>query len=366
MRMIHCADLHLDLKMSSNLDKESAKERKGELLHTFERMVSYAVRNEVTAILIAGDLFDTKNISATARNIVLHNIKNHPEIRFYYLKGNHDSDNFFAGLQEIPDNLKLFGKEWISYEEAGGRIIISGLELTPENSGSAGISLVLDSDKFNIVMLHGQEAESEGKEKAEIIHLKQFRNKGIDYMALGHIHAYKKAQLDARGTYCYSGCLEGRGFDECGEHGFVVIDVDEMNGKYKQEFVSFAQRVLYTIEVDITGCDTTAEIMDKVQEALKVTGCSKESLLKIVLKGMVDVEAEKNLTYLLAGIKSGYYFVKIYDETSLKVDIEDYLLDKSLKGEYVRLVMEDDSIPMEEKHVIIRYGLQAIAGEEVQ
>ena len=38
----------------------------------------------------------------------------------------------------------------------------------------------------------------------------------------------------------------------------------------------------------------------------------------------------------------------------------------SLKGEFVRQVMEDESIGEDDKKVIIRYGLQAIAGEEVQ
>ncbi len=44
----------------------------------------------------------------------------------------------------------------------------------------------------------------------------------------------------------------------------------------------------------------------------------------------------------------------------------DYLLDTSLKGEYVRQVMADDTISEEDKKIIIRYGLQAISGEEVE
>ncbi len=58
--------------------------------------------------------------------------------------------------------------------------------------------------------------------------------------------------------------------------------------------------------------------------------------------------------------------MKVYDETRLKIDVSDYMLDASLKGEYVHQVMEDESISEEDKKIIIRYGLQAIAGEEVQ
>lgn len=366
MKLIHCADLHLDSKMDTNLDKESAKERKGEILHTFERMVTYATQNKVSAILIAGDMFDVKNISATARNVVLHNIVGHPKITFYYLRGNHDNDNFLSGLEEMPENLKMFNSKWTTYDEAEGKVSISGIELSSENTESAYISLVLDSKKFNIVMLHGQESKSAVKDRAEIINLKALRNKGIDYLALGHIHMHKMEKLDARGTFCYAGCLEGRGFDECGEHGFVVLDIDEDTGKYTHEFVEFAQRKLYTVNVDVTDCQTTVEMVTKATLDLQNAGCDDEGLVKIVLKGLLDVECEKDIVYFQSRFRQRFYYVKVYDETRLKIDVSDYMLDESLKGEYVRQVMEDESISEEDKKIIIRYGLQAIAGEEVQ
>ena len=70
MKIIHCADLHLDSKMTANLSKDQARERKREILRTFTRMVEYASKNDVRVILIAGDLFDTRSVSAMARNTV--------------------------------------------------------------------------------------------------------------------------------------------------------------------------------------------------------------------------------------------------------------------------------------------------------
>ena len=119
------------------------------------------------------------------------------------------------------------------------------------------------------------------------------------------------------------------------------------------------------MNVDVTGCQTTAEMIGRTEAALQAAGCEPESLIKIILEGAIDVECEKDIDYLLASFQSRFYFVKIYDETSLLVDEKDYLLDASLKGEYVRQVMADDSIPEEDKKIIIRYGLQAIAGEEI-
>lgn len=356
MKLIHCADLHLDAKMSANLDKEKAKERKAEILHTFERMVTYAEEQNVRGILIAGDMFDTGRITATTRHAVLHQMKTHPQILFYYLNGNHDSDNFLSDLEEFPENLKLFGTTWTSHVLENA--VITGVDLTVENAELSYASLELQPDKFNIVMLHGQEGE--------LVQLRSLQNKGIDYLALGHIHGYKEGALDPRGTYCYPGCLEGRGFDECGEHGFVLLDIEEKTGTYTHTFVPFAKRRLYEVVADVTDCQTTSEMISKVDAALRKAACEETALVKIVLQGKVDVTCEKDVDYILTRLRSCYYFLKISDETTLKMEAKDYMLDASLKGEYVRMVMGDDALSEEEKKLIIRYGLQVIAGEEVQ
>ena len=162
MKLIHCADLHLDSKLHTHLDRDRAKRRRDELLRNFERLAGYASRNGVEAVLIAGDLFDRDTVSALAKNTVLSVIKAHPHIRFYYLRGNHDTGDCLgmkeAGSGAAPSNLFLFGNRWKTYREGKrGRIAITGLELTRENSAGAPASLRTDPACFNIVMLHGQE-----------------------------------------------------------------------------------------------------------------------------------------------------------------------------------------------------------------
>lgn len=365
MKCIHCSDLHLDSNMSTTFGEDIAKIRRSELLHTFELMIDYAVQNNVSAILIVGDMFDSNNISINTRETVLYKIKNNPQINFYYLKGNHDNDNFLSPINYIPDNIKTFGANWKSYYESEEKISITGIELSSYNAKSAYSSLNLNSKKFNIVMLHGWALERTVEDNAEIINLKELRNKGIDYLALGHIHSYKKYKLDQRGLCCYSGCLEGRNFSECGEHGFVLLDIDENNGTFTHQFIPFAQRMLYSINVDVTNCRNTSELIDKADYNIKESGCTKDSLIKIILKGTLDVNCSKNDEHFLSNFKNQFYFVKVEDKTTLKVENEKYVMDKSLKGEFVRQVMNDDSIQMEDKAVIIRYGLQALEGEEI-
>ena len=362
MRIIHCADLHLDSKMTANLSKEQARERKGEILRTWGRLVEYAKKNGVTVILIAGDLFDTRNVAVNVRNAVRDIIWKNPDIDFLYLRGNHDTDSFLAKLEEIPDNLCLFSDKWVTYSY--DKIAITGIELDGSNSLTAYNSLVLDNDKFNIVTMHGQLAGYKSKDKTEIVSLDDLRNKNIDYLALGHIHAFQMERLDNRGVYCYPGCLEGRGFDECGAKGFVVLDIDPHTRTATTEFVPIAARTLYTLPVDVTGILSTQEAAERMEGAIAISGYPSNSLVKFLLQGEVDVECELNIEFLEEQFAEYFYFIKIYDETRLWVNYEDYANDISLKGEFIRMVCASE-LSEEEKSLVIRTGIQALQGEEI-
>ncbi len=358
MKIIHCSDLHLDSKLEANLDKEKAKQRRDEILYSFQNMVNFANNNDVRIIIIAGDLFDKNKVSVKAKNIVRDTILANKNIDFIYLKGNHDEENFI--IDEIPDNLKLFNKnEWNSYKYEN--VVISGIEFGKKDSYEIYKSLMLNQSDFNIVVLHGQESNYENKkDKTEIINLRELKNKNIDYLALGHIHKYKLEKLDNRGIYCYSGCLEGRGFDECGEKGFVLLNIE--NNKLETKFISNSIRTLEELEVDVSDTMTTTEVEQKINE--KIEKIPKQNLIKIILVGKVDINSERDIDYLLKKYNEEFYYVKIYDKTTLKINYLDYENDASLKGEFIRMILKENLTEEEKKEIIIT-GLKALAGEEL-
>ncbi len=358
MRIIHCADLHLDAKMTAHLSREQAKQRKDELLHTFGRMVNYAEERKVNAILIAGDMFDRNTISVQARKYVYDLITSHPYIVFFYLEGNHDAASFIVEGQATPENLKVFPMGWktyVLYDDGERAITLSGAQdATLDADG-----LRLKQQDFNIVTLHGQIGE-----KDDEINLKDYCDKGIDYLALGHIHSYTEGVLLPDGVYCYPGCLEGRGFDECGDHGFVMLDIDERNFSLMRQFVSFAARRLYEFEVDISGCMSTYEVINRM-EALERLSSYRNDLVRFVLVGETDIDSEKNLGLIEEHFQDDFYFVTVRDRSVTRVDYRQFRLDKSLKGEFVRLLEGKQGISEEKKAEIIRCGIQALNGEEI-
>ena len=355
MKIIHCSDVHLDSRLESNLSPDQARERNAEICATFGRMVRYAVENGVTAVMIAGDLFDTQRVSARTADFVLEQIRRVPGVDFLYLRGNHDeSGNVFSDMQ-MPDNFKEFSSRWTSYRY--GDVVITGLELDRENCMTMYDSLTLSAEDINIVMLHGQESTQPGQ---ELIAIPLLKNRHSRYLALGHIHSYQTSPLDMDGVYSYCGCLEGRGFDECGQKGFVLLETGD--GRVKSTFVPFASRTLESVCVDITDKVTVSQIQSAMEEAAVVL--SRDCLVKFTLTGTYTPQTQKDLPFLRKMLEGRFWFVKIKDESRLQIDKSSYEHDVSLKGEFVRMVMASDKSE-EEKEQIILCGIRALTGEEV-
>ena len=354
MKIIHTADLHLHSKIDG-LPSEKAKIRREEVLHTFERLCSYAKDNSVKAVILAGDVFDTHKVPEKVLLRFFNAISNAKPVEFIFTYGNHDDDYDFLSKVNVPSNLKICLDEWkyFSYDY----VTVSAITLTNLNSGVLYDTLSLDEDKINIVCMHGQVANYVSGTSNELISLPKLKDKNIDYLALGHIHAYSLEKLDNRGKYSYSGCLDGRGFDETGEKGFVLIDV---TGKeLSTQFIPFASRTLYTVEVDVSGEENWYSFANKVITELSVY--NKNSLLKIVLKGERPVIFEIDVDYLVNRLNEEFFFAKVYDQTTLKIGEDDYKNDKSVRGEFVRAVLSSD-LSEEEKNAIIMTGLNALKG----
>lgn len=344
MKIIHCADLHL----ASKIDKKSEKvseERKSAVRATFSRMVEFAKENDVKVILLSGDVFDSNKPTKKDKDFFYSTVKSTPEIDFLYLKGNHDQ---YEVTDEEIKNLKTFTDKWTSYDY--GNITFTGMEMTKDNCERYYQTLSLDKDKINIVMLHGQVSNTIGYEQIKISKL---ANKYIDYLALGHIHSYSDGVIDQRGRYAYSGCIEGRGFDEVGPKGFVLLEVTD---KVEYNFFEFASRRIIEIDVNISGATSIPEVIRKVKETL---GSDTKNIYRVNLVGEVSYNIVITDNDILSYFNN-YYYIDIKNKVRSAIDISQYQNELSLRGEFIRKVSEDSSLNQKEKDEIISLGLRLL------
>ncbi len=350
MKFIHCADVHLGSRIDSRFPREVSERKRAEVRDTFRKMVEYARREDICAILLSGDVFDSDKPFKKDKEFFFSVVEKNPEIDFLYLRGNHDSQ---GECRALP-NLKTFSEEWRSYEYED--VVVSGVETVPGNATSLYAALSLDAEKKNIVMLHGQIGDAMGMDK---VCLPRLRDKHIDYLALGHVHAYASGALDARGTYAYCGCPEGRGFDEAGEKGFVLVEVDE-NG-VTHTFQPFCERMIECISLDVTGQGSAYEVSRMAAEYIT----EQKSICRFELVGELEADADELAKDVKKYLEGECFFVDVKDRTRRRIDVDAYRGDLSLAGEFVRHVFASDAYSDAEKEQIVSLGLRALKGIEV-
>ena len=346
MRIIHTADLHLDSALGTNLNNLKQKERKRELLLNFERLIDYSKSHNVDAIIISGDLFDKARIPVKVVDYVFNLIYDNPDIDFIIISGNHDECSFIDSIEIIPSNLKVFDNDFSTIKY--GNIAVTGINYLDKYNYS---SLKLDENDINIVVMHGDINTN--------IELKKLKNKNIDYLALGHIHKYSKGEIDDRGIYAYPGTLEGRGFDEAGDKGFILLDV---TNEISMKFIPFAKRKLHDVSINITCIDNYQEIRRNID--LKLNDISPDDMVKLRLTGYYDLSLIKQNEMLEETLNEKFYFGKVCDESKLKINPRDYENDISLKGEFIRNVLASD-MSQDDKNAVIEYGIKALLKEEI-
>lgn len=350
MKIIHAADIHF----CSRIDYPFQKERKEEIRNSFLRMVEYAEEQKVSAILLSGDIFDSNTPGIKDMEFFISVIKEHSRIQFYYLRGNHDFKNSLSNYE--IGNLNLFSDTWRYYEM--NDVVIAGIEMNSSNYLSMYSSLNLDKQKTNVVLLHGKISESDS---VESIRLSKLKDKNIDYLALGHIHSYQQSHIDDRGMYCYSGCLEPRGFDETGKKGFVLLEI--LDGKINSSFVPFAVREFHKVTLDVSDCDSYLSLLNQVKKEVPL---DKKDMYQITFTGETAFEIQDVMLRIQEYFRDQACYLEFIDSTLPKIDCRKYENEFSVKGEFVRTVLAEESLSEAEKNEILSCGLKALEGRDIE
>ena len=104
---------------------------------------------------------------------------------------------------------------------------------------------------------------------------------------------------------------------------------------------------------------------DAIKEILEESGGGRlkpEDMVRVILKGELDITAEKNMTFIRSQLDSMFYYTEVVDDTRRTVDYRIFENDRSLKGEFIRSVREDMEIGDELKAEIIECGIKLLIG----
>lgn len=344
MKIIHTADIHLDSPLSQVNDPVT---RRYELLRALSDMAEYANNNDVSAVIVAGDLFDSAH--ATSQTIAsVADIVKRCKAGWYVLQGNHGSTAPYDKLKQLVPQVNIFGDKW-SYFNLGN-VTICGRELGYDDVEQYA-ELKLDPSRYNIVVLHGDVDD----EAYGLIDKKTLSASCVNYVALGHRHTLAKHSF-GRVKACYCGALEARGFDEPSKTGFVLIDTDKDEIRFVEQYI----RRIEQIVVDVSDITSDMALENAISDA--VSGANKRNYLNITFTGVKQNGI--HLDIVANNVLDGKFFaLRQEDKTTVSYNIDELSRELSLRGEFVKLALqiEDDKL----RNETIKFGLQALSGEDL-
>ncbi len=373
IRFLHCSDIHLDIPYVG-ISAEKSDERRKELRSSFVKMMQYVRETNIDVVLISGDLFDNDFATNTTAELIIREMKNCSSTDFIIAPGKHDfyNGNLIYKSGRLPKNCHVFSSDTLSrfdFEEEnvtvyGWAFMNSSIKESPLYD-----RVVDDSSRVNLVCAYADLNGEVGSDCCPIStqDLKKF---GADYYALGSRHTPSKFLSAGASKYSYCGALECTGFEESGVGGANLITVDYSDGELSIEHKSifFGHVDFKTETIDVTGMNTSNEIINAISSMISKKGYSSETALRVVLEGYIDpmFVVPQNLEDETFGL----YFLRIIDKTLPLYNTEHFKRDMTVKGEVFRQFYPMLTSDSEEERLVaaraFRVALAALDNKDIE
>lgn len=341
MKIIHTADLHIDSPLGG-LSFDKSKKRRQEILFTFGNICRLAREQDACAVLICGDLCDSGIVAASTVEYILNAVKKASPTVFYYLRGNHDTIDPFDGLP-LPENFISMSTSGQSYT-LGDSVTVTAFE----DPCAFAECPPFAPDNFNIVLFHG--------EISPIV--SGLSKKNIDYLALGHYHGRDTGKIDSRGIWLYSGCPNGRGFDECGEKSVEILEIEDKKLTHSPTIMS--DRIYHDVKISVDGVNSGILLADIVEDRL--SEIPDPDCVRLEFVGRLGGDLSPR-SPMITELTSRFFGRKIVDST--KIALENVPTDGlSLRSKFVELVGASDADD-DIKELALKYAFAALSGEDV-
>ena len=276
IRFIHAADLHLDSPFAGL--KAAAPENVAAALYeatfkAYENIVDLCISERADALLVAGDAYDGADRSLRAQLRFIEGLKrlDAAGIRSFVCHGNHDPLDGWEARLTYPSGCHRFGAEWEAapvFEDEPDRAVVHGVSY-PTRRVNKNLVLQLhdmDSGPYAIGLLHANVGDNPEHDPYAPCSLEDLRRSGIDYWALGHIHARQELGTGAP-TVVYPGNPQGRQPNERGPRGVYLVEVDDY-GHAQLDFRPVDTVRWEHIRLDVSDIETEQSLLDNLHERM--------------------------------------------------------------------------------------------------
>ena len=280
MKIVHCSDLHLGKRFSGN--KDYVKKRYMDFFNAFAVFVDRVEEIKPDVCLIAGDIFDKREINPdilSKTEYLFKRLKNNVKKEIIAIEGNHDNsrileESWLEYLQE-QNILKVFyynrdfdEKNYLKIDDINFYPV--GYPGFMIDEALTKLSEKLNPQEKNIVIVHtgisGSTDTLPGLVSTSILDL--FKDKTI-YIAGGHIHSFTTYPKE-KPYFFVSGSLEFSNVqnEKSDKKGFILFDTDTLN----YEFIELEHRKRIKKDFSYTNFSNLENEFENFVKELNLTG----------------------------------------------------------------------------------------------
>ena len=273
LRFIHAADLHLDspFRGIADVSPELRDELQAATVAAFERIIDHTISAKADFLIVAGDLYDSRDRSLRALLAFRRQMERLAErdISVYIVHGNHDPLNGWGSEFQLPPNVTTFsGRTNTEPFVRRGREIasITGVSYTRERvmENLAASFKPAEHAPYSIAVLHANVGHQTGHADYAPATVDELSAAGFDYWALGHVHT-RSILATEPAMIVYPGNTQGRHAREGGPRGCYQVDIDT-HGRANLEFVETNVVRWAHLEVSIAGHSRVSSLIDEMLE----------------------------------------------------------------------------------------------------
>jgi len=372
LKIMHCADMHLDTPFSLE-DIQISELRRSELRSAFVNMMIYARSNGVQLMLIPGDLFDSSAPTKESLEMVQREFENSRDMKIVIAPGNHDPYSSGSVYERVkfPENVHIFRDNSITrFDFSDLGVSVFGYAFTSQKLSFNPFSqhITADPERINIICGHGDMTRAASDNCP--VTLADIRASGADYVALGHIHKGTGVLKEGSVYYAYPGCLEGRDFGETGYKGALIALMDKSGENFAMEsrFVRFSRRRYEVEHIDVIGLSDNKEFLSRVDEIIKTKDYSEDTLLRLIAEGESAPAIKINRSALHAQSEKLCY-IEVKDLTVPRIDYSELSSDPTIRGAFYEALLpvfrDGTQEERERAEKALRYGLAALADSDI-
>lgn len=286
LRFVHAADLHLDSPFRGIGALQPAT------LGALGRVVDHTIKAKADFLIIAGDIYDSKDRSLRALVAFRKEMERLAErnIPVYIVHGNHDPLNGWGSGFQLPSNVITFGghadtEPFIRRGREAAQI--TGVSYTRERvtDNLASSFKPVSGAPYSIAILHANVGHQAGHADYAPATVSELTSAGFDYWALGHVHTRSVLAAEPA-MVVYPGNTQGRNPRESGPRGCYQVDVDTY-GRAHLEFVDTSVARWAHIEVSIRGCASMDQLVDSMLEKSRqeASGFEGPAVVRCTIRG---------------------------------------------------------------------------------